>query len=162
MQVSAAGIATFSNTITQDIIATDFRHTDAQTIRINAAAAQVNASGPTFSTSAWVVGTTTAAVVYPITVRTGDVITSWVMFATKTSASGTITATLLEALSTTGATTTIGSAQTNSANAPGNISLTQVGLSHTVTGDTTYYLTITGGGVSGDTFRDLQVNITRP
>ena len=164
VQISAAGAVSFSNTTTGEITAADFNFTGTRTIRINAASAQVVASGgPEYQAGGWAALVSTGQLWYPITLNTGDRIQEWTLFCTKNSAAGTLTATLVEIDSTDGSSTTIGSADTDATNAPGAIVLTGgPALDHLVTGDTSYALVVTGGGTTGDVFRDLQVNITHP
>lgn len=157
--LAVTGIATFTAKPT----APDYNYTSEQTIRINAAAANVVASGgPTWAAGRWIVGTSTGQLWYPITLRTDDVIKSWVLFTSKASASGTITATLVKMTSSTGESATIGVAQTDGTASPGNTTMGQISLTETVTGTTSYALVVTGGGTTGDYFGDLQVNVTRP
>lgn len=170
LQMDTSGNVTAANTgldsitlnANETVTAADFKFVNEQTVRINAAQAQTQTGGPTFASGAWIVGTNTAALWYPITLRTGEVIKSWTLFLTKGSASGTVSASLWRQDSVTGVGTQVGSTQSNSAASAGNVVLSQTGLNETVSGDTTYYLAVTGGGTAGDTIRDLQVNVTKP
>lgn len=160
VQMASSGALTASSTFAAPLTATDFKYTTAQTLCIPACAVQ-GTIGHTFQGAGWALGTATTFLWYPIPVRTGEVIGSWTLYLNKTSASGTITASLGEVDSATLASTLVGVAQTNSANNPGAISLTQGSLAKTAAANKTYVVVVQGGGITGDFTGDLFVTVTR-
>lgn len=104
-----------------------------------------------------VLSTSIANNILPLVLPAGIKITGWEVRLQKTSSSGTITASLNETVGSTGAASTIGAAQTNSANNPGFITLGQSGLSFTTSASRTYYLYLSGGGITGDAAFGYQV-----
>lgn len=94
--------------------------------------------------------TTTAQNFLPVTVPAGRTITGWTVYLQKTSAAGTVSATMNTSNGVTGVSTSIGSTATNSANNPGFVTLSQSGLSNAVLATNMYYITVTGGGTTGD------------
>ena len=99
-------------------------------------------------------GTSTVPQALPLQLPVGFVIAGWQIKLNKTSASGTITAKLIDQNGFSG---TPGASDTNSANNPGAITLSKTGLSVTVQAGHAYYLELTGGGVTGDFAWSYQV-----
>lgn len=163
LEMDENGVISVSQSLTDAIYAPDFKYTDTQILRIPAGMATINASGgPAFTSGAWVAGTSTGQVWYPIPLRTDERILAWTLYANKTSAAGTITATLVYVPGNlSGGSVTVGVAQTNAANNPGLITLTQSGLTEQVSSDRSYYLVVTGGGTTGDSFYNLNVSLDK-
>lgn len=103
-------------------------------------------------------GVTTGVNWLPLNVSVGEVITAWAVGVSKTSATGTITASLVEANFVTE--TFIGASATNGANNPGNVFLTISGLSATVATNRSYWIQVFGGGTTGDTIVQYQLTVT--
>jgi hypothetical protein len=94
--------------------------------------------------------TTTANNFLPCLLFSGRTITGWTVWIQKTSAAGTITATMFALDLTANTTAAIGSAASNSANNPGFVTLSQSGLSTQVSSSKSYHIVLTGGGTTGD------------
>lgn len=143
-------------------------HTGERTLHINCGSAikDEGVAGPVFGIATnegvWAAGTTTAQLLYPIPVRSGDRIKSWKLFIGKYSASGTVTAKLYKSGTGAGLPTQIGTTKTDARNNPGEVFMSETGLDHAVLDDFAYYLVVNGGGITGDLFRDLHVNVTNP
>ncbi len=119
--------------------------------------------GQVFGGYKWDPATSTADIVYAIHLPAGSQLTSWKVYAHKTTnGTKTITARLLDVTSSTNANAAIGSTQTNTANAPGDISLGATGLTTTFAAGHVYYIAVTASGTSGDTWYDAEVTYTRP
>jgi hypothetical protein len=136
---------------------------DGGTLFVAASSATPRSTGPTWDGTKWVVGTSIGALTYPISFYAqGGVnkkIISWLFSFRKTSATGTITATLGYLNLDTGLPTTIGSSQTNSANNPGYANFYVFGLTETITNGRSYFLNVTGGGTTGDEFYGVEVGM---
>jgi len=106
-----------------------------------------------------ILGTSTDESALPVDFPAGCVITGFSVKANKTSAAGTITVKCFEANSSGGTPgmVQIGSTQTNNANNPGDITLSQTGLTFQTTAGRAYYLTVAGGGTTGDTVLSYSV-----
>jgi hypothetical protein len=155
-------IASGSVTSSLPMQAPDYRYTTVQTQVVPAGMANARLSGPTWVAESWSVSTTTTALIYPLPVRVGDVITGWTLYFQKTSAAGTIQAGLYELAQTTGVSTQQGSTQSNAANNPGYTSFAVTGLSITVVAGKHYHVEIIGGGTTGDFFLGLEFTVKRP
>lgn len=97
----------------------------------------------------------------PLAVPVGT-ITAWAVRLAKTSTSGTFTAKLFESVpgAGTGTPTQIGTTKTNSANNPGDITLSESGLSFAMTVGRQYYIELTPSGVTGDVVHAYNVAIS--
>jgi hypothetical protein len=104
-------------------------------------------------------GTSTGVNWLPLTVSVGEVITAWSIRVQKTSATGTISAVLVETDASL-VDANIGTAATNGAVSPGFILMFKSGLSATVANDKSYRIDVTGGGTTGDTIIQYQVTVT--
>ena len=104
-------------------------------------------------------GVTTTAATYPIPLQVGDVITGYTVYANKGS-SGSYSMTSQYLLFTGASETGQGSGCTNSAGAPGAISLLESGLSITAATATQYYIYAASTSLA-DTVYSAMVNITR-
>jgi len=183
IQSSSAGVLTFSNAFTGPVTSTTditanvstgiikgamFIETGPKTLFVSASSATGQTGGGTGPSSwdgqKWSVLTTTGNLSYPVnlTAHAGVTtkITGWTFYYRKTSATGTITATLSYYDESSGGLATIGSAQTDSRNNPGFVSFTVTGLTHTITNGRAYVLNVTGGGTTGDEFNGLEVTYT--
>jgi len=131
------------------------------TLLIPASAANaVNGSTSTRGSFGWTI-LDAVSIVYPIALDAGCKITGWKFFAGKTTNNTkTLTATLLELVepSTSNTIDTL----TNSANAPGAITLSNTGLAKTLAVGAQYYATFQGTTTAGDTVAHLEVTYTRP
>lgn len=135
--VSSAGVMTLKSTFTRTAI-------------YNAGLCQpLNGSGTQFSAGQLQLLTDITYNTCAIDLEVGEVLTAWSVKLSKTSASGTITAELVDQ-SSSGSQTQIGSSQTNSANNPGAISLGATGLSTTAATGHSYFIRVAGGGTTGD------------
>lgn len=169
MQVSTAGVITFTNTTTEEITAADFNHTNTLTYQLPGSAWVVSAAGQVFSTSAagyrrgFVIQADGAKFTMPLDhFKIGDNIISWTVRLSKTSGVGeTVSARLYKTSGTTE--TAIGSGNTNSANNPGLITLLELPTAEVVAADTQYYLVAFGGATAAtDILLDASVSFTRP
>lgn len=165
VQLASSGQLSASNTFAGNLTAPDFRYTGTVTLDIPpSAATATNAVGtpPTYGLYNWVFGTSTNAVVYPVSLPVGCRLLSWNVRAVKTtSAATTVTAQMEYAVDGTGG-NLIGTTQTNSANNPGAINLGVSGLSHDIVAGRDYMIIIVGGGVAGDGSYQATVTFTRP
>lgn len=105
-------------------------------------------------------GTSTGVNWLPLNVSVGEIITSWSVLLTKTSATGTISAQLIETDGQTLADTAVGTGATNGANNPGSIQLSEVSLSKTVAVNKLYWISLNGGGTTGDSLKQYQCTVT--
>lgn len=174
MQVSAAGVVSFSNSLTGNVSttgsvsATDHLFTTVKYKRLPTALAHANTSntdlGFTMTGNGWSNQFCTAAATsflyYPTLVDEGDTIAEWSVSANKASnAATTITASLYKQ-SPTGGLTLVGSSQTNSANAPGAITLSATGLTELV-GTNSYILVVNVSSICGDVIYPALVGFKR-
>jgi len=141
----------------------DLKHSDNRFLQVSAATAVASSTGPTINSScgSWAVGTTTGRLAFPINLNANDRITRWSIFCNKASGSGTITGQLYS-MTTAGVEAAEGTSATNSAASPGDVELLKSSLAIDITSTKQYYLVFTGGGVTGDTVRGVEVAYTRP
>lgn len=127
---------------------------------VNGVGAALNPSNGT-SPAALILNTSAAINDLPLVVPGGLQITAWSVSLHKLSATGTITARLYSGTNAGGAgtATQIGVDQTNGANNPGAITLGQSGLTTTIAAATSYWITIQGGGTTGDFVILYQVTV---
>lgn len=155
VQMSTSGTISASNTIAQAVTVSDLGFSSARTVTLGGSAGQTSNSGspPTFSaaTNVWTHGTSTTRILFQIPLVAGDRITSWSAYLTKTSGSGTVSAELYEYTLASGARSQVGATVSNSAAAPGDITLNaSTGLPVTIASDKTYFLAILPSGTTGD------------
>lgn len=96
----------------------------------------------------------------PLDLPVGATITSWTVWVNKVTTSGTVSFTLRATDMTTETGSTIGVAQTNSANNPGFITLGQSGLSTVTTAGTNYHIRARSGGTTGGADRVYGWSVT--
>lgn len=133
------------------------------TVSISGASAQpAGSGGPTYGNAgaAWLYGTTTGELTYPINVPAPCTITGYRLYVQKTSASGTISARIYSQPNNGGSHVGQGAGSSNNANNPGAIQLTETGLTIAVASGTPYHLETTGGGTNGDTVTHLEIDYT--
>jgi hypothetical protein len=104
VQVSTAGVLTFSNTFTENLTSTDFRYTSVQTLLVPGVMADTAdratiTFGAVGSSSAWSIITSTSFLIYPVQLRMGDTIKAWRLYVDNASVAGTITARLYRSVS---------------------------------------------------------------
>lgn len=173
VQASTAGVLTFTNTTTQNITAADFRFTTAQAsmysgvmwVDPNATHTRLLSAGG--CQIGWTIAASPNVLTLPIVIPFACVITGYSVRVNKrTDNTNTIAARLFQtADATTGTETGLGSGVTSAANAPGRISLQELGLSVTVAVGVQYYLRFSpGAGVTPTTDQLLNVELdyTRP
>lgn len=156
---SDAGEMTFSRDITIDTIlangaitAATLHFTTTRTLAIGATLAKLPAIAGYSNNDQNTIALGTAAnpVVYPIALSTGDEITGVNVRVNKaTDATKTLTVTLRKLDKTTGTTSTIGTAS-NSANAPGVVSISIGSLTEMIDEDADYTINLTPSGTTGD------------
>ncbi len=147
----------------------EYKH-GARTLLINAAEGQTGTNAGTAPTytpvtteGRWSFGTSVLPLNYPIRLIAGDRITGWKAYIQKTSnATGTITARLRKLDPATGTVTTVGSDQTNSANAPGFVSLSLTGLTETAAPGASYFVQLIANGVTGDHSYGCEATVDHP
>ena len=98
---------------------------------------------------------------FPLSIPVGT-ITAFSVHAHKSSAAGTLSVKLVEAANGqgVGGLTQIGSTQSNGANNPGDITLSQSGLSFAMTAGRQYYIEVIGGGTTGDNIGSYSATVT--
>jgi hypothetical protein len=136
----------------------------ARTLNVPAVMAHTTSGGAatvTPLTMSVVLSTDANTVGYPLQIEIGAVINSWKLFLQKTSAAGTITAQLKKCVGATGVVSSLGASANNSANNPGFVSLTASGINYTTVAGESYQLSVTGGGVAGDSLFDCDFGYTR-
>lgn len=105
--------------------------------------------------------TSTTVVSCPCPCQPGAVISAWKVYLQKTSASGTISASVQDSNMLTGpASSTVGTSQSNSANNPGFIQLGQTGLSVTIAANHSISISIVPGGTTGDRLLGWSYTVT--
>lgn len=173
VQVSTAGVLTFSNTFTQNLTSTDFRYTSIQTLIIPAMMADTSdratiiiGGGAPGTISSWRIQTSVNYLIYPIPVRAGDTIKAWRLYVDNASAAGTITGRLYKSSISGGviSDTALGTASTSSAAGVGVFALGNTGLTVLVDnagGHEQFYVAFTGGGTTGDYAYHLEVDVVR-
>lgn len=168
MQISAAGVVSFSNTTTEDIVAADFRFTGDQTLMFSGGAYEDVAGSHTKYNSAagahigWTLANTADKLSLPLPVREGDVITGFTTYFDKGASTDTVHArlwatrmfgTVIETAQTADATQSGTGLQTASSGA----------VTVTVTAGWQYYMVVYTSFVGGsDVLLGTSINITRP
>jgi hypothetical protein len=174
MQVSAAGVMSFSNTTTQEITAADFNHTTAQSVSLPGCMWQDPAEPRTHTElqgagGGWI-GWTLAASANPLTmplpVKVGDVITGYVIWMNKQQTAGAVTARLYrQNMFSTGAESALGAGSSVAAGGTGYVSLAEISLGVTVESGYQYYIRFTPGNSvapAADTLYAADMSFTRP
>lgn len=171
-QVSAAGVVSFSNTLTESLVAQDLRHTSAQVITLPASMAldridtHTRATGASGAQNRFTVAASTNPIVWPLPVKENDVITAYAVWVDKnTNGSATIATRLYKTNGGTGTETALGAGDTDAQNAPNFITLLESGLSITVADDEQFYLVFTPSGSVTPTADELyhaSLAFTRP
>ena len=165
VQISAAGVVSFSNTTTGTITAGALKYTTATTTYIPPSAYAVAGTAHVYQAGGfWAWGATGSDSIHvPIHVTDGETLTGFTLHVDKNSdATNTITA-YLQYVSSTGAVTTL-STVSNAANAPNEITLTAA-FTHAVVADSYYeiYIFCDDGTPSAvDKIRGCKVTRTRP
>lgn len=175
VQVSTAGVLSFSNTIAQAITATEFKHSTALIYHIpasefdDAGTHTRNAGGTSGAHNRWSCAASTNAIWAPICLPSGSRITSWVIYTNKaTNSAATITGRIYKTQSQgvgIGTETALGSGNSTAADAPGAFTLTETGLSLDMTDGFEFYLVFTPSGSvtpGADTVYSAQIGYTRP
>lgn len=167
VQISSAGALSYSNTIPTPT-APDYKFSSQRTMIIPAGSAAIGAgSDIAYSTGSatWTFPVASAnQLVYPIRIEAGMQIEQWTVYCRKTTAAtNTINAELYK-VDSTATKTQIGATQSNSANNPGNITLSQSGLTQSATVGEQYYLVLFKSATlsAGDIGFHAEVKYTRP
>lgn len=152
LQVSSTGVMSISNTFASAITATDFLYTTAQGVQHGGARWQdPNGSHTQLLSSAgaqigWTVAASTSVLTMPLDVREGDTITGYACYMQKLQTGGAVSSKLWAHRDSTAGTETAQSAgDSKSAPTTGYVSLSESGLSVTVTAGWQYYIIFTPG-----------------
>ncbi len=173
MQISAAGLVSYSNTTTEVITAADFRHTTNQVLQLpgafwqdpNAAhlldlAASGAQKGIRMTTA---VGTN--VITMPIPLKAGDQFTGYTIYMSKEQTAGAVTAIMYrQNMFSTGAESSLGASSSLAAGTSGYLTLAET-FTHTIEEGYQYYLTFLGGGSvtpSADHVYAVSITFKRP
>jgi hypothetical protein len=148
--VSAGGIAVTGNSTVTGTLNVTGTLTNGET-RTYSVALGIAGSGATVtvggSPPAIGIGTATTGTMLPLEFKVGVTITAWeVRLIKNTDNTKTLSAKLWKGITP----TQVGSTQSNSANAPGFITLGQSGLTDVVATQTAYFIEVVGSGTAGD------------
>jgi hypothetical protein len=171
MQVDNTGAITASNTFVSTITTTEFKHTSALGLQINAMSAiDPNAThtrllGAVGAQVGWTLGASTDKIAFPIDLPIGSQITLWTAYFNKTTgAAVTLTGRIYSTRTSVLGTETAESAgNSNNANNPGFILLQEAALAITMLAGREYYLVITPSAAgAGDVLYNAEIAYTRP
>lgn len=108
-------------------------------------------------------GATTNVITCPITLPSGSRITGYTVYLTKSSNAGTtLTTRIISTNNQFGGTANEGAGATNSANAPGAITLTESGLTINTVAGTIYYMQCSTSVASSDRVKQVTITYIRP
>ncbi len=140
MQISAAGVVSFSNTTTETLTAGAYLYTTATTTIIPSSMWAATGTHALVTGGYWAWGATASdQLVVPVPVVVGETLTDFSIYMRKDSDNtNTVTATLVKRASDTGFSTTIATAS-SAANAPGPITLSPAGFAEAITSVTSHY-----------------------
>ena len=174
MQISAAGLITYSNTVVGNVTAADFRYTTAQTVQM-AGSMWVEAVDVKTHTEligagggwhGWTLAASANMLTMPLAVKTGDVITAYTIWMNKQQTAGAVTARLYrQNMFSTGAESALGAGSSLAAGVTGYASLAETGLGLTVENGYQYYIRFTPGNSvtpAADTLYGADLTSTRP
>lgn len=172
LQITAAGLVSYSNTLASSFTAADLLHTSSQVMTLPAAAAFDRTATHTFGTGASgatnsiIIAASVNPIVWALPVKENDVINGWAIWVDKnTNGAANITGRIYKTNGTTGTETAMGAGNSNTANNPNFIVLVESALSLTVTDEEQYYLVFTpSGSVTGaaDVVYHAAFSFTRP
>jgi hypothetical protein len=171
MQVSSAGVVSYSNTTTQTITAAGLNHTTAVTVQIpgnmfhDMAGVHTRLDAASGGHIGWTLTNGAGVLTAPLPLKVGDVITSYSVYVNKTSGTGDILSVRIWATRMFGS--VIESAQTvevtNAVNAPGLITMGSTGLSVTVVAGWQYYIVAkTAFSAGADVVYGAELSYTHP
>lgn len=171
LQCSATGALSASNAFTGNVsatgtmTATEMHHTMAISLRTNAGeGVESGGAAHTNNLTYWTMGNSTNPIMIRVRVPEGRTITGWGVSVDKGSA-GTVTlrGRLMRAALGTTSLSQIGTSQTNSAAAPGSVTMSETGLSSAVTTGTYFVLVDkTAGDPTGDVVYNAYLAHTLP
>ncbi len=171
VQMSAAGVLTASNTLTNAITAPDFKTTASQTLTLPGAMWVEETSGThtkKLATSSggqigFVIAASTVGLNMPIPLKVGDTITGFILYCKKTSSgSGNMSADLISVGTSSTVTGVEHTFVNTTANNPGFITISASSLAFTVAAGTQYYLRYQSTGTqTGDEIYQVEIAVIR-